>query len=55
MFGEIASTTPEKIIASYQAGRFVLDDNAIYEPGVRLYFDNQRMIRDGLIVICKRK
>ncbi len=50
MFGTITSTTPEKIVASYQAGRFVLDDNAIYEPGVRLYFDNQRMIRDDLIV-----
>jgi hypothetical protein len=50
MFGTIASTTPEKVVASYLAGRFVLDDNAIYEPGVRLYFDNQRMIRDGLIV-----
>jgi hypothetical protein len=50
MFGEIASTTPEKIVASYQAGRFVLDDDAVYEPGVRLYFDNYRMIEDGLIV-----
>ena len=50
MFGEVASTTPEKIIASYQAGRFVLDDNAVYEPGVRLYFDNHRMIKDSLVV-----
>ena len=39
MFGPIASTTPEKIVASYQAGRFILDDHAIYEPGVRLYFN----------------
>jgi hypothetical protein len=50
MFGEIGSTTPEKIIASYQAGRFVLDDHAVYEPGVRLYFDNHRMIKDSLVV-----
>jgi hypothetical protein len=48
MFGEMASTTPEKIVATYQAGRFVLDDDVVYEPGVRLYFDNQHMIRDGL-------
>ena len=50
MFGTIASTTPEKIVASYQAGRFILDDDAVYEPGVRLYFDNRRMIGDGQAV-----
>jgi hypothetical protein len=50
MFGEVASTGPEMIIASYQAGRFVLDNNAVYEPGVRLYFDNHRMIQDSLVV-----
>ena len=50
MFGAIASTTPEKIVASYQAGRFLLDDDAVYEPGVRLYFDNYRMIADHQIV-----
>ena len=50
MFGTVASATPEKIIASYHAGRFILDDHAVYEPGVRLYFDNHRMIQDGLVV-----
>jgi hypothetical protein len=50
MFGTIASTTPEKIVASYRAGRFVLDDDAVYEPGVRLYFDNHCMIGDKQIV-----
>jgi len=50
MFGAIASTTPEKIVASYQTGRFILDDDAVYEPGVRLYFDNYRMIGDHQIV-----
>jgi hypothetical protein len=49
MFGTIASTTPEKIVASYQAGRFILDDEAIYEPGARLYFDHHRMIADHRI------
>jgi hypothetical protein len=49
MFGELGSTTPEKIVASYRAGRFMLDDDAVYEPGVRLYFDNHRIIRDRRI------
>ena len=49
MFGEIGSTTPERIVASYQAGRFMFDDDAVYEPGVRLYFDNHRIIRDNRI------
>jgi hypothetical protein len=49
MFGTIVSTTPEKIVASYQAGRFILDDNAIYEPGVRLYFNNHQMISDNQV------
>jgi hypothetical protein len=26
----------------------VTDENATYEPGVRLYFDNHRIIEDGL-------
>ena len=49
MFGEIGSTTPERIVASYQAGKFVVDDDAAYEPGVRLYLDNHRIIRDNRI------
>ena len=48
MFGEMDSIAPEMVVASYQAGRFVLDEQAMYEPGVRLYFDNHRIIRDGL-------
>jgi hypothetical protein len=48
MFGTIASTTPEKIVVSYQTMSFILDDDAAYEPGVRLYFDNHRIIGDNL-------
>jgi hypothetical protein len=48
MLGEIASCGPEMVVASYQAGRFVMDEQATYQPGVRLYFDNHRIIRDGL-------
>lgn len=50
MFGTMASTTPEHVVASNQAGRFILDDGAVYEPGVRLYFDNHRLIKANLAV-----
>jgi hypothetical protein len=50
MFGMIASTGPEHIVASYQAGTFILDDHAFYEPGVRIYLDNHRMIHDHRVV-----
>jgi hypothetical protein len=48
MLGEIDSVGPEAVVASYQAGRFILGDQAIYKPGVRLYFDNHRIIQHGL-------
>jgi len=48
MFGEMDAVTPEMVVASYQAGRFVLDEQATYEPGVRLYFDSHRIMRDNL-------
>ena len=48
MLGGVGGTSPEAVLASKQAGRFVLDEDAIHEPGVRLYFDNHRIITDGL-------
>jgi hypothetical protein len=48
MFSEMELCVPEMVVASNQKNRFVLDENAIYEPGVRLYFDNDHIIRDGL-------
>jgi hypothetical protein len=48
MFSGMESCVPEMVVASNQKNRFVLDENAIYEPGVRLYFDNYRIIRNGL-------
>jgi hypothetical protein len=48
MLGPLDSTAPEMVVASYSSGRFVLDEDAVYEPGVRLYLDNHRIIRDGL-------
>lgn len=48
MLGGMDSTASEMVLASNSAGCFVLDDNAVYEPGARLYFDNHRIITDGL-------
>lgn len=48
MFGAVDSSAPEMVVASYQAGRFVMDEQAVYESGVRLYFDNHRIIEEGL-------
>jgi hypothetical protein len=48
MFAPLGATTPEKVLASYRAGRFLLSDDVVYEPGVRLYLDNHAIIRAGL-------
>jgi hypothetical protein len=48
MLGGMDSTAPEMVLASTSAGRFVLDDHAVYEPGARLYLNNHRIITDGL-------
>lgn len=48
MFGGMDSCVPEMVIASNSAGKFILDEKATFEPGMRLYFDNYRIIRDGL-------
>jgi hypothetical protein len=50
MFGEMESCGPEMVLASYQVGRFVSDEEAAFLPGMRLYFDNLRIIADGLAV-----
>ena len=48
MFAPMDSTAPELVLASHQSGRFVLSERAVYEPGIRLYLDAHRIIRDGL-------
>jgi hypothetical protein len=42
------STTPEMVLASNRTGRFLLNEDAIYQPGARLYLNNHRIIADGL-------
>ncbi|MCE5237663.1 hypothetical protein LLH23_04135 [bacterium] len=48
--GEIEKIGPEFVVACRQAGRMLPDPDTEYEPGVRLYFDAHRIIRDGLAV-----
>ena len=49
-FGPFDSFGPELVVASHGKGRIISDPNQQYEPGVRLYFDNHKIIRDGFIV-----
>ena len=46
MFGAVDAIGPELVVASFQAGRFVMDEDAPYTPGVRLYLNNHQIIRD---------
>ena len=48
MFGDMESCGSEMVVASYQTGRYIMDERATYHPGVRLYFDSHRIIRGGL-------
>lgn len=48
MFGDVDSPASEMVLASVAKGRFVMSEDAEYQPGVRLYFDNHRLIADGL-------
>jgi hypothetical protein len=48
LFGGVDATASEIVIASNAKGRFVMDDDAEYEPGIRLYFNNHQLIVDGL-------
>jgi len=46
--GRIDGIGPEHVVASHQKGQVLTDEDAEYEPGVRLYFDAHRIIQDGL-------
>lgn len=48
MFG--AGTTGEIVVNSKQQGKIVMDENAEYLTGARLYFDAKQMARDGLLL-----
>ncbi len=38
----------EIVVASRQAGRLVMDIHALYRPGARIYFETERLMRQGL-------
>lgn len=48
--GTVDAIGPEFVVACRQAGTMLPDPDTEYEPGVRLYFDAHRIIRDGLAV-----
>lgn len=48
MFG--GGVTGEIVVNSKQQGKVVMDTNAEYLTGARLYFDAKRMAQDGLLV-----
>lgn len=41
---------PEIVVASREAGCLVMDENASYRPGARLYLDARKLAEDGLLV-----
>jgi len=50
VLGDVGHVGCEHVVASHQRGVVFTDENAPYRPGVRLYFDAHRIIRDGLAV-----
>ncbi len=48
MFG--GGITGEIVVNSKQQGKIVMDENAEYLTGARLYFDAKRMAQDGLLI-----
>lgn len=44
------SVSNEIVVCSREHGRLVMDPNARYTPGARLYFDAARIARDGLLI-----
>lgn len=48
MFG--SGVTGEIVVNSKQSGKIVMDVNAEYKTGARLYFDAEKMAKDGLLI-----
>ena len=49
-FGRTEAIGSEFVVACRQAGKMLSGPDTQYEPGVRLYFDAHRILRDGLAV-----
>jgi len=50
MLAPMEAVSPEIVIASRMENQIMDDPDRPYEPGVRLYFDNHLIIRNGLAV-----
>ena len=50
MLGSFDHIGCEHVVASHKRGEIFTDEDVCYSPGVRLYFDGHRIIRDGLAV-----
>ena len=50
VLADFESINPEFVVASHGKGCVITEENSSYEPGVRLYFDAHKIIRDGLAV-----
>jgi hypothetical protein len=48
MFGKIDVVNSEHVVASQQKGYIFTEADVPYTPGVRLYFDNHKLIKSGL-------
>ena len=47
-FGSVRAWHSEAIVLSQQRGKICTEEDAIYTPGVRIYLDNHRLIRDDI-------
>jgi hypothetical protein len=50
MLGLTTGIGPEHVVSSQQKGYLITEEDTLYTPGVRLYFDGHRIIRDSLAV-----
>lgn len=48
MFG--SGVSGEIVVSSKQSGKINMDINAEYQTGARLYFDAEKMAKDGLLI-----
>lgn len=44
------STASEIVVLSKQMGKITMNEDMIYTPGVRLYFDMKKIAKDGLLI-----
>ena len=50
MLGDINSFAGEIVVMSKQKEQIICDPNELYQPGVRLYFDLEKIANDGLLI-----